>query len=213
MLLVERMQQEVLAQGHQEGEACQRDQARFQEVARQDAEHVAEQDVVEMHIALHLYVENEAQPEHAGKDDAEHRVFLDAAVFLEEAGRERAGHARGEGADGERDRQDIGQHDAGKDRVRDRIPHQRPALQDEEAGEDGHGCRNHQGHQEGALHEVDLERQDQQLKRLVHAVSSSVRRRRRRAASMPCLGANTKAARKISVCITTMMPPVAPSRK
>ena len=34
-----------------------------------------------------------------------------------------------------------------------------------------------------------------------------------REASRPCLGAKTKAARKIAVCSTTMTPPVAPSRK
>ncbi len=105
------------------------------DVARADAEHVAEQDVVEMHVGLDLDVEHEAEAEHAGEHDAHHRVLLDAAVVLQEAGRERADHAGGKGTDGVGKADDVGDDHARKDGVRDGVAHQRPALEHEEAGE------------------------------------------------------------------------------
>ncbi|MNL58198.1 hypothetical protein D3C87_1818160 [compost metagenome] len=68
-----------------------------------------------MHVALDLGVEHQAETEHAGEDHAHDRILLDAAVFLEIAGEQRAGHAGGKGTDGERQADDVGDHHAGKD--------------------------------------------------------------------------------------------------
>ncbi len=85
---------------------------------RPTPEHVAEQNVIEMHVALDLDVEHEPQAEHAREDDAHHRVLLDAAVVLQEAGRQRADHAGREGANGIGNSDDVGDHDAGKNGMR-----------------------------------------------------------------------------------------------
>ena len=69
------------------------------QIAPADAQHVAEQDVVEMHVGLDLGEEHEAEPEHAGEHDAHDGVLLDPAVLLEIAGGERAEHAGAERAD------------------------------------------------------------------------------------------------------------------
>ena len=171
-----------------------------------DAERVAEQDVVEVHVGRGRDVEHDAEREHAGEDDAHGGVLLHPAVVLHEAGGAGAEHAGGEGADRERGAEPVGDDDAGQHRVADRVAHQRPAAQDQQAGEQRHRDRDDRGDQEGALHEVEGEGQQQVAHR-------SASRPRRRAASMPCFGAKTSAARKTSVCRTTMMPPVAPSRK
>jgi hypothetical protein len=112
MLRVEGMQQEVAAEHQDRAGGDRRDDGALADVRPRDAEHVAEQDVVEMHVGLDLGVEHDAEAEHAGEHDAHHRVLLDAAVLLEEAGGERAEHAGDEGADGERQAGDVGEHDA-----------------------------------------------------------------------------------------------------
>ena len=99
------------------------------------------------------------------------------------------------------------QHDAGKDRMADRIAHQGPSPQDQKAGQKRARRGDDQGDQKGVLHERELERLDQ------HLDHCSASRLRRRAASSPCLGANTKAAAKSVNCKSTITPPVAPSRK
>jgi hypothetical protein len=57
------------------------------------AQHVAEQDVVEVHVGLDGRVEHDPQREHAGEDHAQERVLLDAAVLLQPAREQRAGHS------------------------------------------------------------------------------------------------------------------------
>ncbi len=66
-----------------------------------------------------------------------------------------------------------------------------------------------------ACDEGELEWPERVDQELVHASTSLaiLASRRRLEASMPCLGAKTKAVRKTAVCSTTMTPPVAPSRK
>ena len=76
--------------------------AGLDEIARGHAEHVAEQDVVEMLVGLDLGEEHETEAEHAGEHDAHHRVLLHAAVLLEVAGRQRAAEPGREGADRQR---------------------------------------------------------------------------------------------------------------
>ena len=209
---VEGMQQEILPfdADHRRGE--QRDRGSARDVGPGDAEHVAEQDMVEMHVGLDLDVEHEAKPEHAREDHAHHRVLLDPAVLLQEAGRGGADHAGGEGADRVGKAEDIGEDHAGKHGMADRIAHQRPALQHEEAGQERHRHGDDRRDHQRIDHEVEAEGRQQRLDENHHPASSS-QAARRRAARRPCLGARRKAIRKIVVCSTTMMPPVAPSRK
>ena len=176
------------------------------------AKHVAEQNVIEMHVALDLDVEHQPEPEHAREHDPHHRVLLDAAVLLEEAGRQRADHAGRESADCIGKSDNVGDHDAGKNGMRDRVAHQRPALEDEEAGEECGRDRDQYRDDQRVAHELELEGLEERVEQR-HGPASSAWIARRRAASMPCLGARKKTARKVSVCRTTMIPPVAPSRK
>ena len=62
---------------------------------------------------------------------------------------------------------------------------------------------------------VQVERLEKEIERghVAESAAASACCARAFRASTPCLGAKTKARRKISVCSTTMMPPVAPSRK
>ena len=182
------------------------------DVAPGDTEHVAEQDVIEMHVGLDLDIKDQAKPEHAGENDAHHRILFDTAVIFQETGGESAKHAGREGADREGYADDIGDDHAGKDGVADGVSHQRPAFQNQEAGQQRHrDCDQHRDHQR-IDHEAELERRKKRLDH-VHGAASSACAARLRAASMPCLGAKKNAIRKIAVCSTTMMPPVAPSRK
>ena len=122
---------------------------------------------------------------------------------------QRADHAGGEGADEQREAEAVGEDDAGQDGMADRVAHQRPAAAARGSRRAApSGRRRSARDQEGALHEVEGEGQQQ----VAHRVASA-RPARGRAASRPCFGAKTKAARKTSVCSTTMIPPVAPSRK
>ena len=180
------------------------------QVLRADAQHVAEQDVVEMHVGLDLGVKHDAEPEHAGEHHAHHGVLLDPAVVAQIPGRQRAEHAGGEGADDQRQASDIGQHDARQDGVADRIAHQRPALQHQKADSSAVGGATISAIRKRVLHEGELER-GQAVDRAHRPPQRGAARRR--AARMPCLGAKTKATRNSAVCRQTMTPPVAPSRK
>ncbi|MCY1233767.1 hypothetical protein D9M72_463220 [compost metagenome] len=209
---IEGVQQEIAPFDGENTGGDQGDHAGLGDVAPADAEHVAEEDVVEVHVALDLGVEHQPEAEHAGEDHAHHRILLDAAVFLEIAGQKRAGHAGGKGADGKRQADDVGDDDAGEDRMRDRVAHQRPALQHQETGEHGGRDRHQHRDQKRVAHELEFEDRKQHVER-DHRAASIGSALRLRAASSPCFGAKTKAVRKMSVCSTMMMPPVAPSRK
>ena len=111
----------------------------------------------------------------------------------------RAGHAGGEGADRERQADDIGEHDAGQHGMGDRVAHQRPALEHQEAGQQRHGGGDQDRDQQRLLHEGESERQKQH-----RAMKPSLSRppallaRRRRAASIPCFGAKHEGERGTS---------------
>ena len=64
---------------------------------------------------------------------------------------------------------------------------------------------------EDALRQAALPRADDDM--VLYLIGTLDALARPRAAKRPCLGAKRKAARKMAVCSTTMMPPVAPSRK
>ena len=177
------------------------------------AEHVTEQDVVEMQLRLDLGVEHDAEAEHAGEHDAHDRILLDAAVLLQIAGGERADHAGCEGTHRQRQTRDIRQDHTRQHRMRDRVAHERPALEHQETRQQSRWHRDQHGDHEGFPHERKGEGQGERVEQADHGLASDAARMRRRAASSPCLGARKKAVRKTSVCRTMMMPPVAPSRK
>ena len=152
------------------------------EVFAAHAEHVAEEDVIEMHVAVGRGVEDDAEAEHAREDDAHDRVALDAAVVVDEAYGQRAGHAGAEGPERERQAGHVGQHNARQGRVADRVAHQRPALEHHEAGEERGRWRDKERHEEGLLHEGKLERQEQVHQAPGAAEGSGARAPRRRAA-------------------------------
>ena len=87
-----------------------------------------------MLIGLHLGEEHEAETEHAGEHDAHHRVLLHAAVLRQVARRQSAGETGDEGADGKRQAEHEGEHDTRQHGMRDRIAHERPALEHQVTG-------------------------------------------------------------------------------
>ena len=205
------MQQEVAPLRQHDGGDWQGDQRRLGNVAPGHAEHVAEQDMIEVLVAVDLDEEHEAQREHAGEDDAHHRILLHPAVLLEIADAEGAGQSRCEGADGQWQARDMGEHDAGEHCMRDRIAHQRPALQHQETGQHGADEPDHHRDRKAAQHELVREGREQPGLKQAHAAPPTLATRR--APRRPCFGANRKAARKSNVWNTTISPPVEPSRK
>ena len=212
---IETVKQQVLP-GQRQPEADDGGDAEGEgDVALADAEQVAEEDVVEMDVRVDRDIGHQPDAEHPREDHPEDGVGFDAAVAGEVARRERAGHARPDGADEQGRAEKMGEDDAGQDRVADGVPHQGPALEDEETGQQRRRHRDDEGNEERLLHEGELERQNEGLP--VHHWSppagSACERASDRAASRPCLGANRKAAMKARNWRVTIIPPVAPSRK
>ena len=162
--------------------------------------------MVQMHVGRELRMDHDPQAEQARHDDAKRGVGLDPAVGIQPSRRQGADHPGDEGPDQQRDPRQIGQDDPGQHRMADTVAHQGPASQHQKAAEQGRGNGDNDGDQRGLDHEGKGEGGGQ-------PGHGRACRMRRRLARMPCVGARTKAARKISVCRTTMMPPVAPSRK
>src|SRR5688572_30016576 len=104
------MEEEVAPFGGDDARNGERDDEGLEQVCRTDPENVAEQDVVEVNVALDLDIKDESEAEHPGKDHAENRVLLDPAVVLEEAGGNRRKHAGDEGPDRIGDVDDVGDH-------------------------------------------------------------------------------------------------------
>ncbi len=128
VLPVERIQKQIPAKEHDRHADKKRDNPRLRDVSPRHAQHVAEQDMVEMHLGLNFGVEQQAEPEHAGEDHAHDRVFLHTAVFFQVTDAHNAGHAGHESADGKRYADNIGNHHARQHRMAHGIAHQRPAL-------------------------------------------------------------------------------------
>ena len=129
------------------------------DVAPGHAEHVAEQQVAEVQRGRHAGVEHEAEAEQAGEHHAHRGVLLDPAVVLEPAGARGADEAGDERADRDGQAGDEGEDHPGQHRVADRVAHQRPAAQDQEARQHRHRQRGGDGDGEGHLHERQLERE------------------------------------------------------
>lgn len=217
VLGIEAIEEEVapLRQHDEQGHAG--DQSGFHDVAPGDAQHVAEQDVVQVLVCLDLGHEHEPKAEHAGEDDAHDSIFFHAAVFLEIAREQRAGEAGGEGADSQGKAGDEGEHDARKNGMGNGVAHQRPSAQDEIARENRAHRADENGRNERALHELIGEGRGEEVEDGGHCaafpVASPDVAACLRAASIPCLGARKNAARKSRVCKVTITPPVAPSMK
>jgi len=161
------------ADGHKGG-----DEGGGQQVCAGYAEHVAKEDVIQMHIGADLGVEHETEAEHAREHDAHDRVLLDAAMLRQKASGEGAEHTGAKRPDDERDVEDIGEDDAGQNRVADRIPHQGPAFEHQVAGEQRRGYGDDRHDQKRIVHESELERKEQ---RFDHGALSAAAARRRAA--------------------------------
>ena len=167
-----------------------------------------------MLVGVDAREQHQAEGEHAGKDDAHHRVFFHPAVLFQVAGGYRAKDAGEEGADRQRDADHERHHDAGQHRVRDGVAHQRPAFEHQIAGEHGAHYAGDDGGDDRPLHERVGEGFAEQLIQGVHQRPPVCEcATRRRDANRPCFGAKKNAARNTSVCRVTITPPVAPSRK
>ena len=129
---------------------------------------------------------------------------LIAAVLLEEAGGERADHAGGEGADrraGCRRCRRARRRAGRRGEMASPISDQPLRTRKHERSAAGH--RDEHRDDERVPHELELERRGGSVsacQRSSAGLAAPRRARRRRAASIPCFGAKTKAARKISVC-------------
>ena len=167
----------------------------------QHAEEVAEEDVGEVLVAVAVLEEEDAGGEEGGEGDAEQGVALQGATPFEPAGSQGAGESGGEGTRDERQAEDGGDDDAGQDGVRDGVAHQRPAFEDDVAGEQGAGDAEQQGDGERLLHEGVLQ-----------GVGEDVHGRWRRAARC-CRRRTVKTTRKRPPCRTTTTAPVLPLTK
>jgi hypothetical protein len=90
MLRVEAVEQQIAAarEHDQQRSAC--DDCHLDELTGGDAQHVADEDVVEVLFGLDLGEQHQPEAEHAREHDAHHRVLLHAAVRFEVAGRDSA---------------------------------------------------------------------------------------------------------------------------
>ncbi len=210
---IERVQHQVAPFQQQKRRNHGGDGAGGPQILRAHPEHVAEQDMVQVHVRTDPGVDHDPQPEHARKHHPHDGVLLDAAVLGQIAGGERGHHPGTERAEDQRQPEDIGQDHARQDRMADCIAHQRPAFQHQETGQQRRRHRHDGRDQKGIPHEGELERQKDLFDHGRAPSPPDACRARARAASSPCLGARTKTARKISVCRQTMIPPVAPFRK
>ncbi len=201
MVRIEAIEQEITALGEDDKKRAARDDGRLDKIGGGDAEHIAEQDMVEVLIGLDLGEQHEPEAEHARKHDAHDRVLFYAAVVFQVARKKRAREARRERANRERNAEDEGDDDARQDGVRNGIAHERPAFQDQIAGQHGANRTNQQRHAERALHEVVGKRLGEEADRVHQAASATealfdsararclATRALRRAASTPCFGA------------------------
>ena len=183
----------------------QRDSRRLSNIAEGDPEHIAEQNMVEMDVGLDRYVQHQPGAKHAGEDNPHDGIAFEAAVVVEKTGRHGAEQSGDKRADGEGDADNVGQHHARKDRVAHGVAHQRPAFEHQKDRQQRAGHGNDHRYCYRVDHKRKLERGQEQIQ---HAASPA----RRRLANRPCFGAKIKVMRNSSVCATTIMPPVAPSR-
>ena len=181
------------------------DRHRLPNIAEGYSQHIAEQDMVEMNIGLDRYVQHQSGAKHAGEDNPHDGIALESAVIVEKTGRHGAQQTSDKRADGEGDADNVGQHHARKDRVAHGVAHQRPAFEHQKHRQQRAGNGDDDRYRYRIDHKRKLERGQEQVQ---HAASLA----RRRLASRPCFGAKIKVMRNNSVCATTIMPPVAPSR-
>ncbi len=100
----------------------------MQDIHSVNPQHIAEQNMVEMHFRFNGDVENQPGGEHAGKDDTHNGILLNSAVIFEIPrgnGAEQPGH---ECAERQRQSRHPGDYHAGENRVAHGIAHQRPAF-------------------------------------------------------------------------------------
>ena len=62
------------------------DQRRLRNIAGGNSQHIAKQNMIEMHLRLNRHVQHQARAKHPGKHDAHDRIAFNAAVIVEIAG-------------------------------------------------------------------------------------------------------------------------------
>ena len=106
----------------------QRDQRRLYNIAGGNTQHIAKQNMIEMHLRLNRHVQHQARAKHPGKHDAHDRIALNTAVIVEITGGDGAEQPGDKRADGEGDTEDIRHHHPRENRVAHGVAHQRPAF-------------------------------------------------------------------------------------
>ena len=140
-----------------------------------------------MLVGFDLGEDDQSEAEHAGEHDPHHRILLHPAVLLQIAGQKSAGQSGREGTDGQRQAERECDDDARQDGVGDRIPHERPALEHEIAGQHRADRPDQHRNDQRTLHERIAQRHRDPVEGADHACAPASRRRR--AARSPCLGA------------------------
>ena len=90
-------------------------------------------------------------------------------LLLDEIHADRGEDAGEERADRERRAEDIGGRHAGHDRMRERVAHQRPALEHQIGGQEGAHAADQRAHPHGLEHVFVAERNEQLGEQLVHS--------------------------------------------
>src|SRR5690606_23313004 len=136
-------------------------------------QHVAEQNVVQVGRALRVGDEQHAQRKGRGKDDADGRVALDAAVLADVADAQGRQQARRHRAVEQVGAQHVRDGHTRQHRVRNRVAHQSHAPQHDKgayhAAEHAHGHRRHQR----VLHKFVVEQYVDELRQAHYAVTSA----------------------------------------
>ncbi len=112
-----------------------------------------------------------------GEHQPDHRIFAQPRLLLHEGHAERGEDAGEERADRKRRAEDIGRRHTRHDRMRERVAHQRPALEHQIGREECADAADQRAHPHGLQHVVVAERDDQFGEPLGHFGSSSERSR------------------------------------
>ena len=132
---IETEKQQIPPQHQEHYHHQRRYQQRLPDVRTGDAQHVAKKDVGEIDIAAHLRHKNKPKGKETGEHQANHRVFLNPRLLLDEADQGHRSHPEDKCPQGERQTQGVGNHHSRHDRMGDGIAHQGPALEGHIAGE------------------------------------------------------------------------------
>ena len=160
---VEGVQHEVAALDQQHGGNHHREDSDLPDVRPGHAQHVTEEDMVQVGIRRRNRNQHQTEREHGREHDADRGVLAHAAAAPHPAD-ERHRHERGnDRTHREGCTENVGEHHAGQHRMRDRVAHERPAEQHEPAGQQGADGSGDDGDHECAEHEGQGQRLHQKV--------------------------------------------------